>query len=63
VSRATLARLEAGKNISLINFFTLLSYVNELATFSQVLKRDLRPDPKLVFKMEQKLFILNVFMA
>ncbi len=54
VSRTTLARLEAGKNISLVNFITLLRYLDELNTFSQVLKRDLRLDPKLIYEMEQK---------
>ncbi|WP_339790875.1 helix-turn-helix transcriptional regulator [uncultured Imperialibacter sp.] len=54
VSRPTVARLEGGKNISLVNFITLLRYVDELTTFSQVLKRDLRLDPKLIYEMEQK---------
>lgn len=53
ISRPTIARFEAGENISLQNFISLLRYVDELTVFSQVLKRDLRLDPKVIYEMKQ----------
>ncbi len=54
VSRPTVARLEAGKNISLINFITLLRYVGELGPLSTLMEREAMLSPREIYKLEQK---------